>query len=39
MFWDGYLILEVQFEDGNRAGQNVRFSLQMCLEKGLLQLV
>ena len=31
--------LEVQFEDGNRAGQNVRFSLQMCLEKGLLQLI
>ena len=31
--------LEVQFKDGNRAGQNVRFSLQMCLEKGLLQLV
>ena len=31
--------LEVQFEDGNRAGQNVRFSLQMCIEKGLLQLV
>lgn len=31
--------LEVQFKDGNRTGQNVRFSLQMCLEKGLLQLV
>lgn len=31
--------IEVHFEDGNRAGKNVRFSLQMCLEKGLLQLV
>lgn len=31
--------IEVQFEDGNRAGQNVRFSLQMCLGKGLLELV
>ena len=31
--------IEVRFNDGNRAGQKVRFSLQMCLEKGLLQLV
>lgn len=31
--------IEVQFEDGNRIGQNVKFSLQVCLEKELLQLV
>lgn len=31
--------IEVHFEDGNRVGQNVRYSLQMCIEKGLLQLV
>lgn len=31
--------IEVQFENGNRAGQNVKFSLQMCIEKGLLLVV
>lgn len=31
--------IEVHFEDGSRTGQNVKFSLQMCLKKGLLQLV
>lgn len=31
--------IEVQFEDGSRVGQKVKFLLQMCLEKGLLQLV
>lgn len=30
--------IEVQFEDGVRAGQNVKFSLEMCLKNNLIQL-